>query len=132
MNGFAMRLHSWLRLAGRPIAPKMPNLGPRPAVQPASSPRVVGDIYTTPLICTATLPKHTKTSDAVLPVAAAGGPFQMPLFMLQSSGQTSRKPQRTRAVSGSDIDNVLSPRLALLVLDRVLLLHRVVLRAVVC
>lgn len=89
-------------------------------------------MYTTPLICTATLPKHTKTSDAVLPVAAAaGGPFQMPLFMLQSSGQTSRKPRRTRAVSGSDIDNVLSPRLALLVLDRVLLLHRV-LRAVVC
>lgn len=49
------------------VAPKMPK------GQSCRAVRVLLATYTSPLIYTATLPKHTKNRDAVLPVAAAGG-----------------------------------------------------------
>lgn len=86
MNGFAMRLHSCLRLTGL-----LPRRYPKDPVVP-SCPRVVGGIYQPSY----TRGNHAKTHqnrDAVLPMAAGGGPFQMPLFMLQSSGkQAARDP----------------------------------------
>lgn len=69
MNGFAMRLHSCLRLTGL-----LPRRYPKDPVVP-SCPRVVGGIYQPSY----TRGNHAKTHqnrDAVLPMAAGGGPFQ--------------------------------------------------------
>lgn len=81
MNGFAMRLHYWLQLAGL-VAPKVPNRDP---VVP-SCPRVVGGIYQPSYIHG----NHAKTHQnrGRGPASGGGGgPFQMPLFMPQSSGR---------------------------------------------
>lgn len=67
-----------------PVAPKMPNDVKDPVVP--SCPRVVGGIYQ-PSYIYGNLVKTHQNRDAVLPVAAGGGPFQMPLFMLQSGGR---------------------------------------------
>lgn len=79
MNGFAMRLHSWLQLAG-PVAPKMPNDVKDPVLP--SCRRVVGGIYQPSYIQRQPCQNTPKQRRDVLPVAAAGGPFQMPLLML--------------------------------------------------
>lgn len=99
MNGFAMRLHYWLQLAGL-VAPKMPNKGP---VVP-SCPRVVGGIYQPSYIHG----NHAKTHqnrDAVLSVAAAAARFRCRCLCPRA---VEDKPRRTRTVCCSDIDNALS------------------------
>lgn len=89
------------------VAPKMPK------DQSCRAVRVLLATYTSPLIYTATLPKHTKNRDAVLPVAAAGG-RPVSDAAVYAPKHLENKQWRTRAVVCSIIGNELSHFLVVL------------------